>query len=110
MMYSVFNPDSAKYDYFQGVGPKFGERQLPRVRSLAGATPESVMPLLPDRSVRVGSGPEPRGVIAVNRVDVALGQAPATSGTFVQRHPWLSVGLAIGGVLLAYRLTLRAVR
>ena len=109
MLYSVFNPDSVQYDYFQGVGPRFGERVTPRARgsAAAGTPPEAVMPLLPEAAVRVGHGPEARGVLAVSKTD-ALGQVPA--GTFVQKHPWLSVGIAIGTVLLIYRLAVKVVR
>jgi len=108
-LYSVFDPDTYNYDYFQASGPLPGQRARAHRKGLAGVQPEAVMPRLPPDAQHVGSGKEPRGIIATDHRGLAiagLGQ----SQTFVQENPYISVAFALGGVLLIYKLAVLAVR
>ena len=108
--YSVFNQDSAAYEYFRGDGPLWGERAPKRLQGDGrhGLPPESVLPQLPPGAVQVGAGPDARGIVATSLGDDV--PPPPEPASFIQRHPLTAVGLALGGVLLLYRLTVKVVK
>lgn len=129
-MYSVFNWDTGDYDYFQGSGEKYG--QVLRNRGGAGGGRsvqlEAVLPVLPDRAVFVGSGPEARGRIAVTQREarhatVLSGKArvqPSSQSIYngygaagespLKTHPWLTMGAVLGGTYLFYKVLVQVAR
>lgn len=113
--YSVFNQDSAAYEYFRGDGPLWGERAPKRLMGDGrhGLPPESCLPRLPPGAIQVGAGPDARGIVATSFSGFGDAGAPPPSpsgGTFVQKNPLAAVVLALGGVLLLYRLTVKVVK
>lgn len=67
MIYSVYNPTSKTYDYYEGPGPggtHAGTPPIARGRNALGATPEQASWKVPAGAKRVGRGPVARGRIA----------------------------------------------
>ena len=112
-MYSVFDLDTQRYDYFQAQGPGLGQRVHSRAKGLAGVTPDEVLPILPKDALHVGSGEDPRGILAVRGSFLGFGDdagATATTTTptgiplpFIVEHPYISAGVAIGAIILLYK-------
>jgi hypothetical protein len=128
VLYSVFDWNTLQYDYFEsGAGVFPGNRAAPRAKFFNdgdGQQPEAVLPLLPEDAVKVGSGQQARGRIAVERPYVSnseshagdvmalvgMGAEPPAGSDFFRDNPWLSVGLVVGGSLVAFKLLLAAAR
>lgn len=107
-MYSVFNADSQRYDYFHAEGPELGQRVRARKKGLAGVLPEAVLPLLPPSAIKVGQGRDPRGILAVRGAGglSGFGADILEDGPFVVQHPYIAAGLAIGGIVLVYEVAM----
>lgn len=75
MIYSVANPDYS-YTYYEGPGAfsPTGMYRKPRGKPTKGLfPPEQCLPVLPLDAVRMGTGNQPRGTLAV-RSSSALGE------------------------------------
>ena len=73
-VFSVFNYETQRYDYYEGSGPKGTQAGTPPMRrasSELGATPEQASWKVPMGARKVGSGELPQGRIA------AMGDAGA---------------------------------
>ena len=99
-LYSVWDPRTLAWDYYQAAGQMRAgvfadEPKLPAGHRI-GLTPEEAARPLPVGSVRVGSGPTPKGMIAT-RNRSALGFFGLEGDTLVR--------VAVVGALgyLAYR-------
>ena len=103
MIFSVFNWNSLQYDYYRAdAGPAPGEPIRPRRRYQGGESvrPEDILPLLPVDAIKVGSGIEARGRLAV--VDATsfegFGQEPQ------QESSWFTPLLVVGAAYVAIKL------
>lgn len=66
-VYSVFDYHRGEYDYFEGaVGsiPATGRYREPSRRTSVGAAPEAIAAALPAGAQKIGSGAEPKGIVA----------------------------------------------
>ena len=64
LTYSVFDYDTKSYNYFQAPGsPPRGQRAVSG-RGEHGLSPEALLAPLPSNAVSIGSGKEPRGILA----------------------------------------------
>lgn len=74
MTYSVYDPTTRLYTYYQGSGPKGSHAGSPRVRgkTALGAAPTMASWPLPADAVKVGEGAMPRGRIAARVSGLAL--------------------------------------
>jgi len=107
MMYSVWDWNTGRYNYFRGFGEAPGIKAKPRFHGdgKTGVQLEDALPLLPSGAVKIGSGEDARGRVAIERS--ALGEAPAVTSstkTFYQESPWLATGLLLGGIALFYKV------
>lgn len=126
MIYSRFNWDAGKFDYFEGPGDQLGNRPKQRLvlnqpNSKHGVPVEAVMPIVPAGSRKVGSGSQAKGRIAVmqNEVMSPSGQAggamdsasglggfgadPLESNPLVH-SPWLTLGLWFGAFVIGFKV------
>lgn len=118
MIYSVFNWSTQQYDYYQGSGIEPGDKVIPRVKSsggnkkVAAKNLEDLLICLPSDAIRVGSGKDAKGQVATRIGDTV--QTTATSSglgsEFFRENPWFSVGIAITGFFVFYRVMLGAVK
>lgn len=126
-MYSVWNWNTGRYDYYRGdgaaPGTKVGGRRA-RGSGVGGVRLEDALPTLPRDAVLLGSGTDARGRVAVEPHSSATGgaSAGASGGTHfqgfgedasaalalspapAQQNPWLTVGIVLGGAWLSYKL------
>lgn len=125
MIYSRFNWDAGKFDYYEGPGDQLGNRPkqrkvLNQPNSKHGVPVESVMPVIPPRARRVGSGNQAKGRIAVlpgevmsprgeggGMIDASLGLGDfgedLESNPLVQ-SPWMTLGLWFGAFMIGYKV------
>lgn len=110
-MYSVFDFDSQRYDYYTAKGPNLGERAPIRARGLAGVAPEHVMPKLPVNALYAGSGQDPRGILAVQEFGYYGEEAGTVDNQpFAVKYPGLAAAIAVGAVIALYKLTIHFVK
>lgn len=93
MIYSVWNPDGRRYDYFQDGAPASDSPQPNHLHSRGGdevgiASTRAAWPL-PAGTKPAGSGPEPRGMLA------SLGGWRDGGGSWL---PALGLGVAAWGL------------
>ena len=101
-MYSVFDLDSQRYDYFQAKGPELGQRVSLRARGMAGVEPDAVLPRLPVDALHIGTGQDPRGILAVR--GFGSDGSIIEGSSFLLDHPYLALGLIVSGVYLLYKI------
>ncbi len=85
-MYSVYDYGRRQYDYYQSDEVNGTHAGAPPIRAhkQLGATPEQSAWLVPASAVKVGSGPFPKGRIAVpSGMSGVLGDVPASSAKVV---------------------------
>lgn len=102
MVYSLWNYDTLRYDYYRDdSGPKPGQPVLARAKYKGGDSvrPEDVLTILPEGALKIGSGEVAQGRIAVTKSEAALGQSISTQTR--SSISWLAAAAA-GYVL--YRL------
>jgi len=123
MIYSHFNWNAGRFDYYDGPGDQMGNR--PKARNVLnepnsrhGVPVESVMPIVPSGARKVGSGMQAKGRIAVlpgevmsprgqkgGRMDTASGLGGLEDNPLVH-SPWLTLGLWFGAFLVGYRVVM----
>lgn len=109
MLYSAWNWNSQEYDLFESPkGEKPGQRPEPRRRLNGpggrGVQLETLLPTIPRDAKQVGTSPFPRGRIALHWSSPVAGFGEDDS-PFVT-HPWVTLGIIIGGVWLGHRVLL----
>lgn len=73
MIYSVFNWNTGKYDYYRGNGELPGQKpKYRRNKQLKSVKIENVLPVVPSNSINIGSGNELFGRVAVLQNDDQL--------------------------------------
>jgi len=97
-VYSVFDYDRGRYDYFAApsrpIPPTGRFRRPSTVAGVLGTHPEAVAARLPAGARKTGSGDEPRGVIAVRRGPLRI------------RPTWLwaAAGFVVGALYMHRRM------
>lgn len=121
MLYSVFDWRSGQYKYFSGPGEERGVRPKPRqiIDSKGRGVPiEAVLPVVPTGSSYMGMGSQARGRVAVLDSDTTaasdLGPGAAAAGLGgafgavesnpLATHPWLTLGLWTGVLIVGTRV------
>lgn len=124
MMYSVWNWNTGRYDYFRGDGPLPGTKAPSRARGsgVGGVRLEDALPLLPRDALKIGTGDDARGQVAVEgRVGSAATAGPGgaqhfqgfgadavaaatAEPSFFQKNPWTATALLLGGVYVFYKV------
>ena len=93
MTYSVFDWERGLYHYFEGPGEKLGIRPKPRKvwgeLNGRGRQLETLLVALPPGCTRAGTGPEPRGRIAVldGEPRTQMNATPTTSDSVDEIQP-----------------------
>ena len=107
MLYSVFDWNTKRYRYYEGLGDKFGERPKP-VRVFGDDKShqlEVALSTVPSSAKPVGEGQEPKGRIAVmsNWQMSGLGDSGVdeTLNNPLITHPWRTLVLWTGALYLA---------
>lgn len=93
MIYSVFRADRKVYDYYEDSRTDARAPVATHVRKVSplGATAEAASWRLPLGARKIGSGPTPRGMVAVDGVATALaGDSPIGGISW----SWLAAGAA----------------
>ena len=121
MIYSHFNWDAGKFDYYEGNGDQLGNRPKARKvinqpNSQHGVPVEAVMPVIPAGARRVGSGAQAKGRIAVlsnevmspngksgGALDSASGLGGLEDNPLVD-SPWLTLGLWFGAFFAGFKV------
>ena len=83
MVYSVWNWDTLRYDYYRDdSGPRPGQPILARAKYKQGDSvrPEDILTILPDEALKIGSGDTAQGRVAVRKEEAALGQNQIQGG------------------------------
>lgn len=123
MIYSHFNWESGKFDYYNAPGDQLGNRPkyrnvLNEPKSKHGVPVESVMPVIPSGAQRVGSGKVAKGRIAVLSSEVmsprgqkggVMDTASGLGGLGLEDNPlihspWLTLGLWLGAFVIGYKV------
>ena len=127
MIFSRFNWNAGKFDYFEASGDMLGNRPKNRLvlnqpNSKHGVPVEAVMPILPAGARRVGSGSQAKGRIAVMPNEVmspagkgggAMDAASGLGGFGVDvdlegnplvSSPWLTLGLWFGAFVVGFKV------
>lgn len=122
MIYSHFNWNSGKFDYYEGRGDQLGNRPkarkvLNQQNSKFGVPVEAVMPVVPAGAARVGSGTQAKGRIAVmasevmspagkpgGAMDSASGLGGALEDNPLVASPWLTLGLWFGAFIGGFKI------
>lgn len=102
MVYSVWNWDSLRYDYYRADGgPLPGQPVLPKKRYKNGDSvrPEDVLPVLPGDALKIGSGDTAQGRVAVRSDEARLGASVPSQGGSI-----LPVVMVAGAGYLLYRM------
>lgn len=113
MLYSVWDWNAKRYDVYDSPsGEKNGQRPEPRRKVNApggrGRQLEALLPVLPKDAVLTGHSEMPKGRIAIHWSSSAVGLG-ADESPFVS-HPWLVMGLIVGGVWLGHKMLLAVAR
>jgi hypothetical protein len=102
MIYSVFDWDSGKYDYYRGVGDKSGYRPVPhRVFNEPngkGVPIEAALPVLPHDAQKIGRGENARGRVAVTQAESLAAYNP------LEKKPWVTLGLWVGAFIVGTKV------
>lgn len=123
MIYSRWNWNTAKFDYFEADGDQLGNRPKSRVvlnqpKSSHGVPVEAVLPIVPAGARQLGSGTQAKGRVAVlaNEVMSPKGQsggvvdASMGLGAFglednpLVNSPWLTLGLWMGAFFIGVKI------
>ncbi len=100
MTYSVYNPATRRYDYYETADPAPTHASAPRAvpKRALGATPEEAAHRLPALARKVGSGALPKGRVASTSAlgGGALGDVADT----MKKHPLLSAAAGAVAYLL----------
>jgi len=124
MIYSVFNWNSARFDYFDAPGDKFGNRPKSRLilnqpNSTHGVPIEALAPIVPAGARRAGSGTAAKGRVAVmaNQVMSPAGKAGGALAPGLGlgglgdlednpliSSPWLTLGLWFGAFVVGFKV------
>jgi len=122
MIYSRFNWNTAKFDYYEAGGDQLGNRPKSRVvinqpNSKHGVPAESVLPVIPAGARKAGSGTHAKGRIAVmsnevmsprggggGAMDSASGLGGALEDNPLVHSPWLTLGLWFGAFIVGYKI------
>lgn len=113
MIYSVWDWNKQRYDIFESPqGEHNGQRPVPRVKVNApggrGRQLEALLPILPKDAVSRGHSEYPKGRIAIHWSSSAVGLS-AYDSPFA-KHPWVVLGLILGGVWLGHKALLSIAR
>lgn len=101
MTYSVFDYDTKSYNYFQAPGsPPRGQRSVSGRSSEHGMSPEALLEPLPPNAVFVGTGKEPRGILARKEISGGLGSYEDGGS----RNKWILASAIALGAYIYYRL------
>lgn len=125
MIYSHWNWNGGRFDYYEASGDQLGNRPKQRLvlnqpNSNHGVPVEAVMPVIPAGARRAGSGKQAKGRIAVMKSEVmspagqrggAMDSASGLGGfdggledNPLIHSPWLTLGLWFGAFMVGFKV------
>ncbi len=113
MIFSVYNYDSGRYRYYEGLGgtPATGFfRKATQTPAKGGHVPEAFAVPLPAGAKLVGEGPLPRGYIAQDPSGLSAAPVPGEAGSVPPSRsaPWWMLALVAAAAFVAGRASRRS--